>query len=500
MLRPNDIDEIKKAISNASSLAIVERLEAALETGKLEGIEDLVGPNSLDALWDDTKSKPVSDSVQAKRQVIEMPSRKTAREQIDDELAKRRFKEATFLSDIVCGKFISQSNSKIDAAENGWIESPLNDVGKKRIVGIECGTAVCLNDGVYERNVLVRIVVTDFLTDRILIDEDVLLPQGYEAVDLFPSLTGLETAPAESAVTSGAAVKMLFDFISRETVLVTNNSYKTAFALKLNHPKWLSVDSLFQVDLAAKRKLEGSFYIRTVLAPWQLIEAYLGEAAWDRLKVVSPREKMVEVSLGMIRLVKALARENPSALPKVIPPPRKANTMNISHIPPNWSEEEIRMVLPSAIVVDPIDFFLDTANNEWRGETQVSFKNGEDIHLAFSKLTACTDVFVGWEWTACGKLSEETLVSLGSKYGPVVGVRIQEKYLSSRTVLPGKEESRPFGFVSLAKYQDAVNMTRDPSVELNGVAFHVKMSKKPITAFKRIPLGEGQDYIEAFIM
>jgi hypothetical protein len=33
------------------------------------------------------------------------------------------------------------------------------------------------------------------------------------------------------------------------------------------------------------------------------------------------------------------------------------------------------------------------------------------------------------------------------------------------------------------------------------VSFHVKISRKPITAFKRVPLGEnGEDYIETFIM
>ena len=44
-------------------------------------------------------------------------------------------------------------------------------------------------------------------------------------------------------------------------------------------------------------------------------------------------------------------------------------------------------------------------------------------------------------------------------------------------------------------------MAKEPrQIVKDGVSFHVKISKKPISAFKRIPLGEGEDYIEAFIM
>jgi len=159
------------------------------------------------------------------------------------------------------------------------------------------------------------------------------------------------------------------------------------------------------------------------------------------------------------------------------------------------------MIAPSAVEVDNVDFFLDPATSSWRGETHAKFRNETEMRNAFDKLTACTDVFVGWEWAASGRVDEDTLRSLAEEFGPVVGVRIQEKYLGYRTTLPGKEESRPFGFVSLAKYQDAVAMAPEPRQIVKGdVSFHVKISKKPITAFKRIPLGEGEDYVEAFIM
>jgi len=99
-------------------------------------------------------------------------------------------------------------------------------------------------------------------------------------------------------------------------------------------------------------------------------------------------------------------------------------------------------------------------------------------------------------------VTEETLKTLGEDFGAVVAVRIQEKYKNYRTVQPGKDESRPFGFISLARYQDALKMAEEPrQVVKNDVSFHVKISRKPITAFKRVPLGEaGEDYIEAFIM
>jgi hypothetical protein len=159
------------------------------------------------------------------------------------------------------------------------------------------------------------------------------------------------------------------------------------------------------------------------------------------------------------------------------------------------------MIVPSAVEVDNVDFFLDPATSQWRGETHAKFRNESEMRSAFDKLTACTDVFVGWEWTASGRVDEDSLRSLGQDFGPVVGVRIQDKYLGYRSVLPGKDESRPFGFLSLAKYQDAVNMAGEPrQIVKNDISYHVKISKKPISAFKRIPLGDGEDYVEAFIM
>ena len=502
MLSPDEIDKIKKAIANANSLSHVERLEKALELGELDGVRDLLFDDTIAALWDVSKVKPLAEPIPVKRQADAMlPVRKTPRQQIEEENAKRLFKESARLSEIVCDSIFPKSHSVVTATENGWIESPASSEGKKRILGVECGTALCLKEGVCERNILVRLVVTDFLTDRVLIDADVALPTRYEAVDLFPSITGIETlTDRESELSRGDVLRKLFEFISNDTVLVTMNAFRSAEALRLNHPKWISVENLFQVDPDKKKRGEGQFYVRTNLAPWQLMEAYLGEAAWDRMKVINPRERMVESSLGMLRLIKSLARENPKGFPVMIEPPRKPNTLTVSHIPSNWTEEEIRLILTNSVVVNPIDFFLETVNNEWRGETQVSFRNGEDIHSAFAKLTACTDVFVGWEWPLCGQVSEQTLRALGEDFGPVTTVRVQEKYLAARKVTPGKEESRPFGFISFARYQDALAMTENTRVEKAGVAFHVKISKKPITAFKRVPLGEGQDYIEAFIM
>ena len=500
MLSPDEIDKIKNAIANAACIEHVERLERALEKGKLDSVLDLVGNCQLSSLWDPSKDNSLIENVKAKHPATEsVPIKKTPRQEIEEEQAKRRFKESARLSDIVCDSIFPRSTAgTVVPNESGWTASSESSEGKKRIVGVECATGIFMKDGAYVRNVLIRLLVTDFLTDRVLIDLDVAIPTDHEPGDLFPSLSGLEEPAREGNCLSEVRERLL-GYISKDTIIISFNAAKSAQALQLSHSKWISVQDLFQVDPEAKKKAEGEFHIRANITAWQIQQAYLGEAAFDRLKVVDPKMRMVETSLGVLRLVKAISRDHNINFPIKISPPRSLNTLLVSHIPSNWSEEEIRMVLPSASVVDPIDFFLDTVSNEWRGETQVCFKNATDLYSAFSKLTACTDVFVGWEWSLCGKVTEDTLRSLGNEFGPVVGVRIQEKFLPFRSVLPGKEESRPFGFISLARYQDALAMA-SATVNKDGVAFHVKMSKKPITAFKRVPLGEGQDYIEAFIM
>ena len=472
----------------------------------MDGIADLLEDkaNPLAALWDSSKVQLLIRPTEPTRALAPAPVRKTARQEIDEEMSKRRYLESAKLVDVVLEKLVplvpSTAVGHDGKSNQDWIKASTNPEGKKKIVSVDCGTALCTHDGVYVPDVLVRLVVTDFVTDRVLADVDVALPLGYEAVDLHPSLTGIDEVPTDTRSFAEART-ILINLISSETVVITQSPIRSAASLRLDHGRWLSVHEVLRADPKLKQQGEGAFYVRSYVTVPQLLEAYLGEAASDRFKVIPVRDRMVETALGMIRLIKAVARTPPTALPVLIPPPRRHNTIFLTHIPSNWSEDEVRMILPSAAEVDPIDFFLDTTTNEWRGETSVLMKSQDDLTSAFARLTACTDMFVGWEWLAAGKVSEDSLKALGADFGAVVGVRIQDKYLTAPKILPGKEESRPFGFISLARFQDAVDMAKEPrQIVKDGVSFHVKISKKPISAFKRIPLGEGEDYIEAFIM
>lgn len=478
-------------------------LEKSLETGSIAGVVDLIQntSNPLASVWDTTQSRPLLNSPTPKLPIPAVPSsRKTPREAIEEEQAKRRFLESSQLSDVVCNKIMPKLGSARTVSDSAWVGALSGTEGAKRVLSIDCGSALCMNDGMYVPNVAVRLVVADFMTDRILLDKNIALAPGFEAVDLFPALTGLDEL-SDDAEQKSDVLEALLSLMSSETVLISHNPNRVAQSLELRHSNWLSLHDVLRVDPVKKKKGEGLFYVRNSLTVPQFLEAYLGEAAYDRMKILQPNEKMIENCLGMNRLVKAAARTNATEIPILISPPRRINAIHMSHIPSNWSEEEIKMVLPTAVEVDQIDFTLDTAANEWRGETHVTFKNGDDVASAFERLTACTDVFVGWEWLACGKVTDDSLRALGSDFGPVVGVRVQDKYLTAPKVIPGKEESRPFGFISMARFQDASNMGQEPKqIVKDGVSYHVKVSKKPISAFKRVPLGEGEDYIEAFIM
>ena len=517
MLPPDDIDKIRNAIRRATSVADVERLgmcpqsfprrlhlERALEAGSLNGIEDLLQQSDslLTSIWDQSKSLPLTipQSRSAPINANPVVTRKTPRQEIQEEQARKRFMESNQLSDIVIDKLMAKLSPGEIRSSPEWASSPAGAESGKRIVSIECGTCLAMHDGVYIPNQIVRLVLTDFLTDRVLIDINVSLPDGFEAIDLHPNFTGLEESPQEGSTPSEALSK-LFEFVSSETVIITENAIRSSQCLGLNHPRWMSIHDVLKVDPLKKKKGEGQFHVRSFPTLTQLLEAYLGEAAHERMKVIEPQARMIEYCLGLTRLIKAVARADPVNLPVLIQTPRRINTIFVTHIPSNWSEEEIRMIIPSALQVDPIEFTLDPYANEWRGETCVSLKNVNTTADAFEKLTACTDVFVGWEWPECGKVNENTLRELATDFGPVVGVRIQEKYLSAPQTIPGKEESRPFGFISMARLQDANQLAPEPrQITKNDIRYHVKISKKPISAFKRVPLGEGEDYIEAFIM
>jgi hypothetical protein len=506
MLLPAEVDKIKEAIKEANSVNDIERLESALREGTLERVRDLLpvtrSTGSLEGLWDAKSSEPIHKPEAQMRVPARVPvSRKTARQEIEEEQAKRRYTEAIQLVDTVLTKILPMMAPVKINPSNGWKSAPVHTEGKKKILSIDCGTAVCLTGGEYVSDVIVRVVVTDFLTDRTIIDLKIQVPEGFEPVDLRPSLTGIAEYSPVSAVSLAAAVSKLFEFVSEDTVLISYNPYKCANGLQFNHKKWISIPQLLVVDQTKKKRAEGKFHVRSVLTPSQYMEAFLGESVSDRLKHIPVQERMVETNLGLIRILKGIARRNVSALPIMIDPPRRLHTIFLCHISSSWGKEEIRTVLPTAVDVEPIEYFIDTSENEWRGECQVTFKSQLDVEAAFSKLTTCTDVFVGWEWPSCGKVTEQSLRELGSDFGSVVGVRIQDKYLNAPDVVPGKEESRPFGFISMARYPDALAMAGEPrQIVKNDLSFHVKISKKPITAFKRIPLGEGEDYLEGFIM
>ncbi len=519
MLGPADIENIKKAILRAQSNDDISRLENALRTGTLEGIRDLLNhetTHSLASLWDTTKEMPLIPSADSKREAVNIPapSRKTAREVHEEEMSKKRFLEATQFTSVICDKYMPMVKSIFPSTKEfasmtfegpeaeQWVSSPTERAGKKKVLILECASVLCIAGDVYVPDVLIRLIVCDFQTDRIILDVNVQFPSAeYEGVDFRPSITGFDEVP-EDCVPFEEARKKLLDIMSCDTVLVTHNAYRCTRALRLHHTNWISLDTVLQVDPVKKLEAEGKYYFRQPLSLSQLLHSYLGESVAERFKLLSASERLVENVLGCNRIIRALASDSKAnSLPVLVPPMRTYNTIFLTHIPSDWSDEEIKLILPGTVHVDPITFFLDIHANEWRGEACATFPNQSATSDAFAKLTACTDVFVGWEWLACGKVTEESVRKLAEEFGPVLAVRIQDKYLGQKDTIPGKEESRPFGFASLARYKDAQEMAPEPrQIVKDEVSYHVKMSKKPITAFKRVPLGDGQDYIEAFIM
>lgn len=477
-----------------------------MESANLELVADLLAANPLLAdLWDTSKENPliVPQRIHISHVSESTVVRKTGRDERDEEQAKRRLTEAKRCEGVLLEKMypiLHARQSYPGVADPIWVSTrALAD--PKSVLVLEVGTALCISGDVYDTNVLVRVVLTDFLSEAVLLDLEV--NTELEIVDLRPSSTGLNEVSPEKSVSFEQGQRAVLDLIDHGTLCLSSNPGKCMHALRMNHPKWMSLNELFQVDVTKKKQGESEFHIRNVLSVPQVLESFLCETmAYDRLKVMEPHERLTENSIALARLVKQAALKA-SAFPIVIECPRRHHAIFLSHIPADWTENELSVVMPKAIEIEPIDFQLDPNSNQWRGETVALFKSQSDLLAAFSRLTTCTDMFVGWEWNACGKVTESSLRELGQDFGPVVGVRIPEKYLEYRITAPNKDaESRPFGFISMAKYQDAVSMAKEPrQIEKNGHSYHVKISKKPISAFKRVPLGEeGEDYIEAFVM
>lgn len=504
MLTPEDIDRIKKAILDARSTADIERLESALSHGSLEAVRDLIPrvEDPLKGIWADSKKDSLVGAAKAPKPAPPQEiSRKTPRQLIEEEQTKRRFTESAHLMGIVLDEIFPKLPKPHLQVNPLYKSAPDHVEGMKRLVAIDCGVGLCRSPSGDFSNHMIRLVVSDFLTDRTIFDFDISVPEGLEVVDSRTSQTGIADYSPQTTIPLSEARYKLLELISTQTVIICHSSSRCAEALELNLSNWLSIVDLITIDPVKKKQAEGRFYIRSALTPTQLIEGFMGEMIHDRFKHVGLRERMLEINLAYIRLVKAVARQKPAKLPILINPPRRPQSMYMSHIPSDWTEEEIKMVLPTAVEIESLEFSYDIPTNQWRGETHVSFSSEKALADAFAKLTACTDVFVGWEWRDCGRVNEDVLRKLGVDFGPVVAVRIQDKYLSAPRVIPGKEESRPFGFISFARYQDALSMAKDPrQIVKDEISYHVKVSKKPITAFKRVPLGDGEDYIEAFIM
>ena len=482
-------------------------LEHALESGELDRVQDLLQPSGLlGDLWDTSSVRPL---LLEPRKVVAFSGehlnlKRTSKQEIEDEQSKRRVTESNQLQRVLVDQIFPAIQSRKPSSypnERGYIRATSETVDKHGSLVVECGTALCTFDGLYQPNVLVRLVVVDFMSEATVLDVSVSVPEGYDVVDIRPTLTGLDAVSSASSSFEDAR-NMLLSLMSDSTILLSSNLARNSEALQLDHSRWISLNELFQVDQNKKRQGESKFHVRNVLSVPQILQVYLGEASYDRLKVLAPKNRLIENCVGLARVVKAVARNRPESYPLIIEPPRRFKTIFLSHIPSDWSHEDIQQLMPGAFEVEPVEFFLDPVVNEWRGETHAFFKSEADVTATFSKLTSCTDVFVGWEWSACGKVTTESLRALGEDFGAVIGVRIPDKYLDLRVTAPSKDsESRPFGFISMAKFQQAMEMAKEPRQILkDDISYHVKISKKPITAFKRVPLGEAEDYFEAFIM
>jgi hypothetical protein len=507
MLSPAEIDALKRAISSSTSVPDIDRLERALIDGSLEGVRDLFVHelDPLAGLWENSRKSTHSVSMIERGRGGFQTNRNELSESrlmMDIVPSKRSLCESDQLARIIRDHvFPLIQPQELDASRNLYVPSPARFDGAKDIIAIDLETALCRGMRGEFVDCLTRLVVSDFVTSALILDVNVGVPQHYEVLDGHSRINRITNRSISEKDDFDLARTTLFRVMSAETLVICENGLECADALKINHSRWISINEIFQVHPSSRKRAKGKFYVRKVLGQAQVVESYLGEMISERLKHLPQEDHIVELNFSKIRLMREVARKKPGKLPILIEAPHRPLTLFISHIPPGWTDQETRLLLPTATEIEPIRFRYHSAENILRGETHAFFASESALTHALSSLTACTDVFVGWGWSDCGKVNKEVLSRLAGDFGRVIAVRIQAEYLNTPTAIPDKEESRPFGFVSMAKQQDALRMASQENQRAkDGITFHVKLSKDGSSVFKRVPVGMGEDFIEVFVM
>ena len=155
----------------------------------------------------------------------------------------------------------------------------------------------------------------------------------------------------------------------------------------------------------------------------------------------------------------------------------------MSKIPRDSAAELPRIfAAPQATVAAP-HWHFDSHEEQWLGETSVAFATEAERDKFVDALPAVVDVYIAWDRQEGVEVNEETLKLVAEKFGRVSNVRIPpERRLNS----PDNGPTRPFGFISFLRPQDAASMCATKKL---GSRLHARLAqvdkRNPV---KRVPL------------
>ena len=490
-LTVESIEKIKTAINNARTIEEVNRLEQALHDQDLSKVMDLIsgGSHALSDSWQtDTQTKRKIAEPLKEEPVPKQPKTETV-----STAPKSTTPKGTGSSSVALSLLIDRA--KQDPSYQSSIASPSNSetwrstqecsgFGGHSVLVIECGTALCMHNKLFSNDTLIRVLVVDFETEKTLLDEAVAIPPGSEIADSRSEYTGIPEG--SESLTSGVTLTQVQDKVlalikGPETLLITHSANRTAHALKLKHPRWLPLSLLFKIS--EKNRKSENFHVRAHLSPAQLRQAMLSEPSINWAS-----ETISTVATGDLRLVKLACAKFPRPQLEV-DVPRAPESLWLQKIP-----RALNDTLPDLFggvgTVGKILWKFETSENDWLGETQVSFETSETRDVLFDKLPTLIDVYVSWETT--DQVSEDSLRALAGRFGKVCGVRMAAKTA---------EGGRPFGFVSFLSIEDAEKFAQ--AKRIKGPTFTIYArpsqslgSKNP---FKRVPV-VGDKILEVFKM
>ena len=479
-LSAESVKSIKAAITRAKTMEEIDRLEAALKSADMSLVTDLVeastpsttpGNSLLEGAWDTKRKSPV-DQVEEqstpKRATLPTP---VASAPLAAHAMKPTSSVALSLLFDKAKHDPSYAGCLYDSHPGFRSSSETSGFGGVSTLAVETGAATCMHEGSYVTDVLVRLVVRDFESEKVLVDEKVAIPEGFQPVDCRSDFTEVEEADESihNGITFGKAQEKFLALLKPETLIVCHSAAKTAAVLKIRHHRWLPLSLLFKTPEKSRKSQD--FHARAHLSPAQLRQAMLGEPADNWAS-----ETVGSVCLGSIRLTKIACAKFPK--PQLeIDAPRVPESLWVAKIPRDFSMEDVMAMFP-ACGIPKIHWRFELAENDWMGETCVTFSSKTARDQVFEKLPTLSDVFVSWE--IADQVTDEILRAVGEKFGKICAVRIPNRVA---------EGGRPFGFVSFLKVEDAQAMADAKRVSHGkGVLFARLSEGVKGGPFKRVPL------------